>query len=97
MSPIKDARAIWHSPKDNVAAVDEKVEARVDDDEEVVDGDHVARPVGKVCKIKKIFQPSEDPNSLFVKEIQTGGAARKKKWEQWRNRAVPQSIISFPV
>ena len=30
-------------------------------------------------------------------EIQTGGAVRKKKWEQWRNRAVPQSIISFPV
>ena len=33
MSPIRDAsaRAIWHLPKDNVAAVDEKVEARVDD------------------------------------------------------------------
>ena len=37
-------------PKDNVAAVDEKVDARVDDDEKVVDGDHVARPVRKVCK-----------------------------------------------
>ena len=43
-------RAIRHLPKDNVAAVDEKVEAGVDDDEEVVDGDHVARPVRKVCK-----------------------------------------------
>ena len=41
-------RTIRHSPKDNVAAVDEKVEARVDDDEQVVDGDHVARPVGKI-------------------------------------------------
>ena len=37
-------------PEDNVAAVDDEVEAGVDDDEEVVDGDHVARPVRKVCK-----------------------------------------------
>ena len=37
-------------PKDNVAAVDEKVEARVDDDEKMVDGDHVARPIRKVYK-----------------------------------------------
>ena len=74
-------RAIWHSPKDNVAAVDEEVEARVDDDEEVVDGDHVARPVGKVCK-KKIFQPWNP--FPFPKEIPTGGAVRIKKWEQWR-------------
>ena len=37
-------------PKDNVAAVDEKVDARVDDDEKVVDGDDVASPVRKVCK-----------------------------------------------
>ena len=43
-------RNILYLPKDNVAAVDEKVDARVDDDEKVVDGDHVARPVRKVCK-----------------------------------------------
>ena len=43
-------RRILYLPKDNVAAVNEKVEARVDDDEKVVDGDHVARPVRKVYK-----------------------------------------------
>ena len=64
-------RAIWHLPKDNVAAVDEKVDAGVDDDEEVVDGDHVARPVGEVCEEEerknKVEIPHNGPSAMMVK------------------------------
>ncbi len=53
------------SPEHDVPAVDDEVDARVDDDEQVVDGDHVARPRGEllpptVQQVEHLVHAQED-------------------------------------